>query len=118
MSVSSCLLKHFGDKSPVAAYRADMAEDVAELVADGMTADAAWLQVTQAKLDELSAERARIEQDVADAYAKTPAGKSSATKPAETPPTSAPAEASSSKVDPATSQRIAVLNKLLECLTK
>lgn len=75
MSVTSCLLVHFNAKSPIAAYRAEMASDVQELVADGMAQEAAWLQVADAKLADLSAERTRIEQSVADAYAKTAAGK-------------------------------------------
>ena len=75
MTVETCLLKHLGAKSPINAYRADMAADVAELVADGMTSEAAWIQVVDAKLTDLKAERTRIEQVVADAYAKTAAGK-------------------------------------------
>ena len=75
MSVTSCITKHFGASSPIAAYRADMAGDVADLVADGVTSEAAWLQVVDAKLADLRAERSRIEQVVAEAYAKTAAGK-------------------------------------------
>ena len=79
-SVSLCLLKHFGPKSPVAVYRAEMAEDARELIDGGMGESEAWERVVTAKLTGLKAERSRIEQDVADAYAKTPAG-----KPAELP---------------------------------
>jgi len=81
MTVETCLLKHLGAKSPINAYRADMAADVAELVADGMTSEAAWIQVVDAKLTDLKAERTRIEQVVADAYAKTAAGKPAEAKP-------------------------------------
>lgn len=75
MNSRRCLLKHMGKDSPIFAYRQDMAGDVAELVEGGKTEDAAWLEVVDAKLAELSAESKRIEQIVADAYAKTPAGK-------------------------------------------
>lgn len=74
-NVTACLLKHFGAKSPIEAYREDMAGDAKELIAAGMDADAAWKQVTQAKLAELRAEHARITGAVSDAYAKTAAGK-------------------------------------------
>ena len=87
-SVSQCLLKHFGAKSPIAAYRADMAGDARELIDGGMNEAAAWAQVTRAKLADLQAEKSRIEQSVADAYSKTAAGKPVEQKAAETPPTS------------------------------
>ena len=70
MSATTCLAKHFGTSSPIAAYRKDMAGDVAELVAEGMDSEAAWLQVAEAKIAELKTERARIEKVVADAYDK------------------------------------------------
>ncbi len=88
-----CLLKHMGVDSPVRAYRSAMVADVEELVAEGMEADAAWLQVIDEKLSNLRGEQARIEQSVADAYAKTAAGK--APKPAAAPkPAPAPTPAS------------------------
>lgn len=70
MSATTCLAIHFGTSSPIAAYRKEMAGDVAELVADGMDPQAAWLQVATAKIAELKTERARIEKVVADAYDK------------------------------------------------
>ena len=89
MSVTSCLLQHFSAKSPIAAYRADMAADVAELVADGMDTEAAWLQVADAKLADLKAERTRIEQSVADAYEKTAAGEMTSQRKGEWRPSAA-----------------------------
>ena len=68
MTALSCVNTHFDPKSPLAAYRAEMVGDVAELMADGMDADAAWLQVATAKITELKTERYRIEKVVADAY--------------------------------------------------
>ena len=73
-----CLLKHMGVDSPIRAYRSAMVTDVEELVADGMDTDAAWLQVIDEKLANLRGEQTRIEQSVADAYAKTAAGQSEA----------------------------------------
>lgn len=83
MNTNLCLVKHFGSKSPLTAYRADMASDVQELVARGVSNDDAWMQVAKGKLDELIGERARIEQIVADAYAKTPAGQAAASAEAQ-----------------------------------
>lgn len=71
----SCLVKHMGASSPARHYRADMKDDVDDLVSRGVPADEAWAQVTESKLLDLRAEQERIEQSVADAYAKTPAGK-------------------------------------------
>jgi tRNA G10 N-methylase Trm11 len=102
MSVTSCLLTHFGAKSPIAAYRSELAGDVAELVADGMTTEAAWLKVTADKLAELKAERTRIEQVVADAYSKTAAGAAPDTATAE-----AAAEPAAAEPDESAAKRAA-----------
>jgi hypothetical protein len=91
VNVNTCLVRHVGVKSPIAPYRAEMAADVQELVGQGVPADQAWLQVAEARVVELEAERSRIEQVVADAYGKTAAGKVNAVKMQA--PASAPAPA-------------------------
>lgn len=74
-NAARCVIKHLGKNSPIYAYRADMAGDVDELIEGGMARDDAWLRVVDAKIADLRAEKVRIEQSVADAYAKTAAGK-------------------------------------------
>lgn len=93
-NAARCVIKHLGKASPIHAYRADMADDVEELVEGGMGRDDAWLRVLDGKLADLSAEKVRIEQSVADAYAKTPAGKPVQPEPAKpAPETQEPAAA-------------------------
>lgn len=89
-SVSSCSLKHFALKSPIKPYRASMKEDVDALMTSGMAADQAWIEVAEAKLEDLQAERDRIDRVAREAFLKTPAGKraeAKARKPATPTPT-------------------------------
>ena len=78
-----CVLRHLGSQSPIGPFKAEMLADVRELVAGGMSQDAAWIQVAEARLADLVAERSRIEKIVADEYAKTPAGKKAAERQAQ-----------------------------------
>lgn len=74
-TVTQCLFRSFRPNSPISAYRADMKDDVAELVKNGMTMEKAWVEVADSKLADILAERERIADDVQDAWTKTPAGK-------------------------------------------
>ena len=118
-NAARCVIKHLGKNSPISAYRADMSGDVDELVAGGMERDAAWLQVIDAKLSDLGAEKLRIEQSVADAYAKTAAGKKAATAAAANDP--APADSTQdakpgTEIDPLDAELQDALGKLGDVL--
>jgi len=79
MTAATCLMLHFRPGSPIHAYRAAMAEDVRALIASGTSLEAAWTEVAEGKLADLSAERQRIADELQEAYAKTPAGQRAAT---------------------------------------